>query len=228
MSRILLIEHGYDGPHPDRVRLYLDRTGRDHQILRPYQGDALPEGFDGIGGAVIYGGGQEIYQIDLYPYLAAEHDFARRAVAAGLPLLGLCLGAQCIAWAHGADVRPRADSAHEFGYYEVTPTGAGQDFLPGPAVMPQWHGHGADLPHRAELLASSPLFPTQAFRLGSAVGLQFHPEVTAELMRHWQDLPSAPWDRPGAQARAEQDRLMAAHDAQIDRWFNSFLAGFFG
>ena len=227
MSRILLIEHGYDGPTPDRVRLFLDRAGRPYEVLRPYRGEALPETMEGIGAAVIYGGGQEIYQTDLYPYLAGEHAFARRAVAADVPLLGLCLGAQCIAYAHGAEVAHRPDGAYEFGYYELTPTEAGRDLFPTPPVMPQWHWHGSAVPEGAEVLASSPLFPNQAFRLGSAWGFQFHPEVTPDLMRHWQGLEAAPWGKPGAQTRAEQDALMARHDADIDRWFNAFLARFF-
>ncbi|WP_370224055.1 glutamine amidotransferase-related protein [Pararhodobacter marinus] len=226
MSRILLVSHGYDGPVPDRVRLFLDRTGRPYDVVAPHAGDSLPDSMAGLGGVVIYGGGQEIYQTDLYPYLADENAFARRAVAGNVPLLGICLGAQCIAHAHGAEVRPRSDAAYEFGYYDIAPTAAGKALLPDPMTMPQWHWHGAALPEGAELLASSAMFPTQAFRLGSAIGFQFHPEVTADLMRHWQSLPEAPFGAPGAQTRAEQQALMDRHDAAIDAWFNNFLSGF--
>jgi GMP synthase (glutamine-hydrolysing) len=83
------------------------------------------------------------------------------------------------------------------------------------------------LPEGAELLASSELFANQAYRLGSAWGFQFHPEVTPEVMRFWQGLDMAPWGAPGAQTLAEQQALMAAHDPAIDRWFNGFLAEFF-
>lgn len=227
MSRILLIENVDDGPAPDRVRLFLDRTGRGYRVARPYLGEALPETLDGIDALVIYGGGQEIYQTDLYPYLASEHALARQAVAGGVPLLGLCLGAQCIAYAHGAEVAPHPEGAQEFGYYPVTPSPAGQGLFGAAPVMPQWHGHGAALPTGADLLASSPLFANQAFRLGSAWGFQFHPEVTAERMRHWQRHEAAPWHAPGAQTRDEQDRLMALHDAAIEGWFTGFLDRFF-
>ena len=67
MSRILLVSHGYDGPVPDRVRLFLDRTGRPYDVVAPHAGDSLPDSMAGLGGVVIYGGGQEIYQTDLYP-----------------------------------------------------------------------------------------------------------------------------------------------------------------
>jgi GMP synthase (glutamine-hydrolysing) len=209
------------------VRLHLARSGRAYEVLRPFAGDRLPETMDGISAAVIYGGAQEIYQTDQYPFLRDEHAFAARAVAADVPLLGICLGAQCIAYAHGARVAPRSDGAYEFGYYPVTPTEAGRTLLPAPQAMPQWHWHGFDLPEGAELLAASAAFPHQAFRLGSAYGFQFHPEVTAGLMHYWQGTDAAPWGAPGAQSRVEQDRLMEAHDAAIDTWFNRFLDGFF-
>lgn len=227
MSQILLIENFDDGPEPDRVRMFLDRTGRDYRVIRPHAGDAVPRSAAGFDAAVIYGGAQEIYQTDLYPYLADEHAFAADAVARDVPLLGLCLGAQCIAWAHGADVRPHPQGVKEFGYYDLTPTEAGAALFPGPVVMPQWHGHGFDLPEGATRLASSALYPNQAFRLGSAWAFQFHPEVTAARMRRWQAHPMAPWDAPGAQDRDEQDRRLATADAAIDRWFMAFLARFF-
>lgn len=228
MKPVLLIEHLDDGPEPDRVRLFLERAGRPYTVVRPYLGDAVPQDPGAYSAAVLYGGAQEAYQTDLYPYLADEHAFCRAAVAASLPTLGLCLGAQLIAHAHGATVAPRSDGAYEFGYYTLTPTQAGRAVFPDAPVMPQWHWHNATLPAGAELLASSPLFANQAYRLGSAWGFQFHAEVTAARFRHWQALPSAPWTAPGAQTRAEQDRLMATHDAAIDRWFNVFLGRFLG
>ena len=227
MSRILLIENFDDGPEPDRVRLFLDRAGRDYTVIRPHAGDSVPRSAEGLAAAVIYGGAQEIYQTDRFPYLADEHALAADAVRRDVPLLGLCLGAQCIAWAHGADVRPHPDGAVEFGYYDLTPAPEGQALFGGPVVMPQWHGHGFDLPDGATRLASSALYPNQAFRLGSAWAFQFHPEVTPQRMRRWQAHDAAPWSAPGAQDRDEQDRRLNAHDAAIDAWFMAFLARFF-
>lgn len=228
MKEILLIEHGADAPHPDRVRLFLAQTGRPYRVVRPFFGDALPDDMAQVAAAVIYGGLQEIYQTDLYPWLHAEHSFARNAVAAGVPLLGLCLGAQCIAYAHGATVAPREDGAKEFGYYPIAPTAAGAAVFPADLHVPHWHGNGFELPAGAELLARGLLFPNQAFRLGSAWAFQFHPEVTPALMRWWQDFDFAPYAARGAQERAMQQARMAAHDPALDAWFRRFLAGFFG
>jgi len=228
MKEILLIEHAADAPHPDRVRLFLERAGRPYRVVRPFAGDALPSDMAQVQAAVIYGGAQEIYQTDLFPYLADEHAFARQAVAAGVPLLGLCLGSQCIAWAHGADVAPHPDRAQEFGYYPLRATPDGAALFPEGLHVPHWHGHGFQIPEGAQLLARGEAFPHQAFRLGSAWAFQFHPEVTPDLMRWWQNSASAPYAAPGAQPRERQEALMAAHDPALDAWFNRFLAGFFG
>lgn len=228
MKEILLIEHAADAPHPDRVRLFLDRAGRPYRVVRPFAGDSLPTDMAQVQAAVIYGGAQEIYQTDLFPYLAQEHAFARDAVSAGVPLLGICLGSQCIAWAHGADVAPHPDRAQEFGYYPLRPTNAGASLFPEGLHVPHWHGHGFQIPPGAQLLAEGEVFPHQAFRLGSAWAFQFHPEVTPDLMRWWQNSAAAPWAAPGAQTRETQEALRVAHDPALDIWFNRFLAGFFG
>jgi hypothetical protein len=84
-------------------------------------------------------------------------------------------------------------------------------------------------PPGATRLAGSALFPNQAFRPGERVyGLQFHPEVTIEGFRRWQDAPRAAWGKPGAQDRAEQTALMHEHDAAQAAWFIDFLSRLFG
>jgi len=227
MTRILLIENNDDSAEPERIRQFLDRTGRAYRVVRPYRGEAVPRSAEGLDAAVIYGGGQEVYQTDRYPYLADEHAFAVDAVVRGVPLLGLCLGAQCIAYAHGAEVAPHPEGVVEFGYHPVTPTEAGRVVLPREMMMPQWHGHGFAIPKGAVRLAGSVQYPNQAFRLGSAWGFQFHPEVTPERMRRWQVHPDAPWTAPGAQPLAEQQALMTEHDPAIAAWFEAFLTRFF-
>ncbi|GAB4261784.1 MAG: glutamine amidotransferase [Pararhodobacter sp.] len=224
LSRVLLIEHGADAPEPDRVRRFPARKGRRTELLRPFAGDALPATREGLEGVAIHGGAQQIPETDRDPYLRGEHALAAAAAARGVPILGICPGAQCLAHARGARVAA-CDGMHEFGCCTVTPTEAGRGFLPGPMPMPQSHFHGSDLPPMAERLAMSPVCPHQAFRPGSAVGIQFHPEVTPGIMRHWQRLGSAPRGDPGAELRPEPHRFTAVHDGAIDTWCNGFLAG---
>ena len=148
-----------------------------------------------------------------------------------LPLLGICQGAQSIAYVLGAEVGPPASGLHEFGYYELTPTAAGiaENFMPAPLVATQAHFHTFALPEGATLLASSELYPNQAYRHGTnTYGLQFHAEVTIEGFRRWQAADWAAYGKPGAQTREEQDALMLAHDAAQGAWFYEFLESLFG
>ena len=150
-------------------------------------------------------------------------------MAGKVPLLGICQGAQQIARVMGAEVGPPASGLHEFGYYPVSPTPEGQDLLPDTLYMTQAHFHTFAIPEGAVHLATSPLYPNQAFRIGDRTyGFQFHPECTIEGFRRWQSTPWAAYGKPGAQTKAEQDRLMAEHDAAQAEWFYGFLARLFG
>ena len=98
-----------------------------------------------------------------------------------------------------------------------------------PLVATQAHFHTFALPEGATLLASSALYPNQAYRHGTnTYGVQFHPEVTIEGFRRWQAAPWAAYGKPGAQTRLEQDAFMREHDAAQAEWFYGFLASLFG
>jgi GMP synthase (glutamine-hydrolysing) len=145
-------------------------------------------------GLVVMGGPMNVDQTDRYPGLIAEIDWIRAAIAADLPVLGICLGSQLLAAALGANVF--AGEKKEIGWYTVQLTDAA---LSDPVFSAcrheetvfQWHGCTFDLPEGAERLASSRLFPSQAFRYGRAVyGLQFHLETTDQMIEAWLDEPS--------------------------------------
>lgn len=226
-NRIVLIEHGEERAD-NRVHVHLAAKGYVLDVRRPYRGDPLPAPGDDIAGAVVFGGLYNAFDTALHPFLRQEYAFIDRVLAADVPLLGICLGAQMIALSHGARVGPPETGVHEFGYYEVTPTPAGADILPHPLHLAQSHWHGFDLPGEATLLASSGLFPHQAFRIGAGVfGLQFHAEVTPAGFRAWQERSAARYGLPGVQSRSEQDRLMAQHDAAQAAWFEGFLSTLF-
>jgi GMP synthase-like glutamine amidotransferase len=125
---------------------------------------------------------------DNLSFLNREIECVRAAVQAGKPVLGICLGAQLIAKALGAKVYPNGKK--EIGWAPVTFTDtAWNDPLfhgHGSEVIFHWHGETFDLPEGAELLASSADCRHQAFRLGDRIyGLQFHLEVTPEMISHW-------------------------------------------
>ena len=228
-TRVLEIRHG-DEPPVDRVHGHLVGAGYAVERLRPYAGDAVPRVDDTVAGVVVHGGPFAVYAEDEFPFLVEEHRLIREALDAGVPLLGICQGAQSMARVLGAEVGPPDHGLHEFGYYEIRPTadGAADGFLSKPLVVCQAHYHQFGIPDGAVRLAESDVYPNQAFRWGErAWGLQFHGEVTPDLFRRWQGESWARSDAPGAQDEAEQNRLMALHDdAQAD-WYAGFLGRVF-
>jgi GMP synthase (glutamine-hydrolysing) len=226
--RVLLIRHD-DSPPDDRVHTYLCLNGFEPVVIRPCDGDTVPELDASWAGSVVFGGPFTVYSEDEFPFLRDEHRWIRQCLDAEVPLLGICQGAQSIAWTLGAEVGPPPSGMHEFGYYEIRPTDEGRAFLPGPLRVAQAHFHTFGIPDGAVRLAESDLYPNQAFRYGERVyGVQFHPEVTIEAFRRWQDADWAAYGQPGAQTREEQTALMLEHDAAQAAWFTGFLASLFG
>lgn len=223
--RVILVQHGVDRDD-NRVAAHLSRSGYEVDIRRPFQGDVLPE--NDIAGAVIFGGMYNAYDTAEHEFLRREYAFIDRCLKADIPLLGICQGAQMIAHHHGAHVGPPSTNVHEFGWYQLTPTAEAGDFMPEPIHVLQSHWHGFDLPSGAVRLASSALYPNQAFRMGDRVyGFQFHAEVTGDGFREMQERGAHRYALPGVQSRADQDTALAIHGDAQEKWFAGFLRGFF-
>ena len=128
---------------------------------------------------IVLGGPVGVYETESYPYLAEECAILATRLAAARPTLGICLGAQQIAKALGADVGPMGHKEIGFGPLRLNDAGRVGPLrhLEGIPVL-HWHGDAFQIPDTAENLASTPLCATQGFSLGRHVlALQFHPEV---------------------------------------------------
>ena len=149
---------------------------------------------------------------DDLPYLRKEQALIRDFIGAEKPVLGICLGSQLVARALGARVYRGA--RREIGFYhdlEAAGPGlfAGFD---GPFTAFHWHADTHDLPQGAAVLASSRDYENQAFRCGSAVGVQFHLEADGQMIRAWMDgVPD------GYLSQAERARICGAMDDDLYR-----------
>jgi GMP synthase (glutamine-hydrolysing) len=136
---------------------------------------------------VILGGPIGVYEDDRYPFLREELAAIRARLDAKRPTLGICLGAQLIAKALGADVAP--GPAREIGWGPIALSEAGKRSVLAPfADVPvlHWHGDNAGLPPGAVNLASTPACPHQAFAIGDAIlALQFHIEADPARIEQW-------------------------------------------
>jgi GMP synthase (glutamine-hydrolysing) len=148
----------------------------------------LPRPLDDYRAVLIFGGAMHADQDDRHPWLRDENMFLRRLFDLGVPMLGVCLGAQLLAKAAHAPVFPASEP--EVGWYDVELTPAAKDDpvlggLPRRFEAFQWHYYAHGLPAGAEELARNSIC-TQAFRLGErAWGVQFHPEVTLQQVEQW-------------------------------------------
>lgn len=136
---------------------------------------------------VVLGGPIGAYETDSYPFLVEERNAIAVRLGAGKATLGVCLGAQLIAAALGAHVRPTGGK--EIGYGPLTLTAEGRQSVLGPldgVPVLHWHGDEFAIPEGAARLAETPGFPNQAFSMGSTVlGLQFHIEADSAQLERW-------------------------------------------
>ncbi|HUR93970.1 MAG TPA: type 1 glutamine amidotransferase [Gemmatimonadales bacterium] len=189
--RIVVFQH-LACEHPGIWRDFLREDGADVVTVELDAGDTLPS-LDGADALLVFGGPMNVDEHDRFPWLAPETASIREAALGALPVFGVCLGAQLLARALGAPVTK--NPSPEVGLLEVELTAAGTsdplfEGWPRRAPVVQWHSDTFALPPGATLLATSPACRHQAFRHGRcAYGLQFHPEVTADMVEEWGEIP---------------------------------------
>lgn len=207
--RITVIQNDRDVPM-DR---FAARLGSGVRLVLAFAGEHVPS-VDDVGDAlVVLGGTMSAYSDDDAPWLPAVRELLAAATDAGVPTLGICLGGQLLAVAGGGSVQVAAPPGREAGAAAIAwraaalddpVTGPALASVPGALDATGAHAAGADavavtravsmhadavveLPDGATWLASSDMYPYQAFRWGSALGVQFHPEAGPRLAARWAD-----------------------------------------
>ena len=218
---VLIILH-QEHSTPGRVGAYLEQRGFALDIRRPRFGDGLPETMDHHAGAVIFGGPMSANDPD--DFIKRETDWISVPLRDKAPFLGICLGAQMMSRNLGGEVLAHPDQQVEVGYYPIQSTEAGQSLLQWPDYVYQWHSEGFTLPTGAERLAGGNVFANQAMRYGEhAYGIQFHPEVTMEMMERWTTHGADRLGLRGAQPAAAHFAGRAHHDVAVADWLDRFL-----
>jgi GMP synthase-like glutamine amidotransferase len=208
-ERVLVIEHERSAP-AGLLGEWLERRGAEVLTAAP-QGDGVPARAPGGYELIVALGSEESASDDTLPWLASELALLRAAVAAGVPVLGICFGSQLLARALGAEVSRAARP--EIGW--LTVRSRDQALIPaGPWF--QWHFDTFAPPPGATLLASSDCGP-QAFVRDRCLGLQFHPEVDAAIVAGWAASGRRELEEQGldAQRLVEQTRAQAAPSRRL-------------
>lgn len=172
----LIVQHEEPTP-PGRLATWLERLGWGVEVLRIDLEETIPD--PALYGFIASLGSEFPAYDDSVTFNARERRLLERALDVDVPVLGICFGGQLLARVLGGRVF-RANRA-EIGWLPVRPLGRGEV---GAGPWFQWHFDTFSIPERSELLADSDVGP-QAFRARRSVGLQFHPEVTPEIMEAW-------------------------------------------
>jgi GMP synthase (glutamine-hydrolysing) len=201
--RVLAVTHGaLVGPE-----LFADVLAEDGHELHEWEiasGRARPTG--GHDAVLVFGGKQNVGEERDYPWLHDEYAAIKRWTEDGTPLLGVCLGAQTLAHALGAPVTQVEQPLAGFYETELTDAGAADPLL---GVLPRSfealnaNGYTFTIPPGATELARGPV--NQAFRFGSAWGVQFHPEVRRDQALAWFAAEGRSLPKPLAELEQELD-----------------------
>ncbi len=179
--RVTVIRNDPFVPPGHLARVCRDR-GHDVDVVALDEGDALPP-IGSVSAIAVLGGEMGAYDTDKHPYLETEKAYLADAVERGIPVLGLCLGCQLLADALGgaAYLAPAPEAAFEV--LDVLVEDAVVSIL-GSRRSLALHRDTWDLPPGATLIARSDRYG-QAFRMGSALGIQTHPEATPDIVAAW-------------------------------------------
>jgi GMP synthase (glutamine-hydrolysing) len=199
---ITIWQHG-DDEAAGEIGDYLTRIQEPFETIRLFETRTVPK--DLPSHLIILGGKMSVNDTRNFPFFSKEQHIIREMVATGRPVLGICLGAQMIAASFGEQVYP---STPERGWCRIT--GCNPEWrvaFPEEFTVFHWHDETFNLPKGATFIARGDTVKNQIFKMGSAVGVQFHPEVTRQIISRWS----------GSLQKEEQNIIRSETDNHLDQ-----------
>jgi len=204
----------------------------DYEVIKVDAGEPVPASLEGVSGLVFLGGPMSVN--DPLAWIEDELALIRRAQQADIGVLGFCLGSQLISKALGGEVS-RGEAGQEIGWHPVmrSESELADEWL---GVLPDhftafhWHGETFTLPATATRILSSAAYANQGFVMGKTLGLQCHPEVTAEMAHEWSRLYTADlhqggqWNQSAEEINRDIDSKAMALQPVADRLLGHWLA----
>lgn len=213
------------------ARAAVEAAGAPVTVCEAIDG-ATPPPLDDVSGVVVFGSSFNIEQADDQPFIKDVAALSRECVDRDVPLLGVCFGAQLLAWAFDAEIGKAPE--REVGFEPIRTLPAAADdpmvshYADGDRVF-QWHMDTFTLPPGAELLVTSDRVPHQAFRMGDAAwGIQFHFEIDDPELELWLeefgklgDLETE-WGKASGRVRDEARAYLPGHERKGREVFRRF------
>lgn len=216
---------------PGSIEIYLLERSIEYKIFEAEEGE-LPQNLEKFKGLIVLGGPMGVYEMDQYPHLKVVSRLIREVINRNLKVLGICLGAQLIAHALGA--RVYKGHREEIGWLDIELTG---EALRDPLMLAlakhpsvgdvwrkfrvfHWHGDTFEIPMGAVHLAKSSLYENQAFKYRYNIyALQFHIEVTKELLEQWfEEHPQR------EQILKDTEKIYPEYSERAHNFYDSFFA----
>lgn len=214
---------------PGSIEHYFIEQSIPYRIFEAEEGD-VPSSLEEYKGLIVMGGPMGVYEMEDYPHLRIISRLIREGINRNLKVLGICLGAQLIAYALGA--RVYKGHGEEIGWYDIELTGDG---LRDPVMISlakhpsvgdvwrkfkvfHWHGDTFELPFGAVHLSKSSMYENQAFRYRYNVyALQFHIEVTKEMLSEWfEDHPKK------EEILKETEKIISEYSQRANNFYRCF------